>query len=603
MEKELRYSTIESGSNEMIVEGYAIVFDQRTMLYEVEGVKYYETIDRQSLNNTDLKDVCLKYNHGDNGKILARTRNNTLELKVDDKGLFIKAKIAETTDGKDLYELIKRGDLDKMSFAFIVDDDDYDGNTHTRIIRSIKKVFEVSIVDTPAYEGTSIIAKRCKDNFVKEYQLSVRNDLLNKLCGNNYQERKTYNDLSIEELKIERLDRLKNLITRNELNKQNKKINNGGNSFLAFGGLNTLDSEKECELYREYEELLREYRGNTTYRKRFLPLKELKESLNIENMDFREGYSFTNIKEGEDKMEKREFSKELLEKRSALLSSGVLIPQIEYDVIQPKFNDVSGILDLVQIMPINEGNSFKVPYVKSTSVGHITTEQSSYNETATTFGTAEINAQKITAFFQYSEEVEKLPAAKYEAYIVAELSKIIKRKMVEQVVKGNNSSQFSGLYDTTVVQTSADLEIAEINSKTLNDIIYGHDTESEEVEGNNVLFLNKKDLGAFANVTDSSGNHIYNIVFSDNGQTGHINGTKFCICNSLNALSDPLTEGENYTMVYMDPTKYMLAIFGPIEIKKDYSTGFRTGIISVKANAFAGGSAVSQFGITRIKKA
>ena len=139
MDKELRYSTITGNDNEMIIEGYAIVFNQRTLLYEVEGVKYYEIIERSALNTTDLKDVCLKYNHGDNAKVLARTRNNTLELNIDNTGLFIRAKLADTSDGKDLYSLIQRGDLDKMSFAFTVDDDTFDRSSNTRHIRKFLK--------------------------------------------------------------------------------------------------------------------------------------------------------------------------------------------------------------------------------------------------------------------------------------------------------------------------------------------------------------------------------------------------------------------------------------------------------------------------------
>jgi len=149
----------EPDNDEMIVEGYAVRFDEPTMLYEYEGTKYYEVIDRMALDQADLSDVPFKYNHSDNVMIMARTRSKTLKLSIDDRGLFIRASLANTTGGRDLYELIKRGDIDKMSFAFTVREDSYDRETRTRTIRSIDKLWDVAAVETPAYDTTSISAR------------------------------------------------------------------------------------------------------------------------------------------------------------------------------------------------------------------------------------------------------------------------------------------------------------------------------------------------------------------------------------------------------------------------------------------------------------
>ena len=90
---------------------------------------------------------------------MARTRNNTLQLTIDEFGLFIRAELADTTTGNDLYKLIKRGDIDKMSFAFTVLEDTYDRESRTRAINKIDKLFDVAAVDLPAYDGTSINAR------------------------------------------------------------------------------------------------------------------------------------------------------------------------------------------------------------------------------------------------------------------------------------------------------------------------------------------------------------------------------------------------------------------------------------------------------------
>jgi len=148
--------------NDMIVEGYAVIFNEPTVIFtDSAGIEYYEVIDKHALDNCDMSDVPFKYNHSDDVMVMARTRNKTLQLSVDDKGLFIRANLANTTTGNDLYQLIKRGDIDKMSFAFVVapEGDNYDVKTRTRIITAIEKLFDVSAVDLPAYDTTSISAR------------------------------------------------------------------------------------------------------------------------------------------------------------------------------------------------------------------------------------------------------------------------------------------------------------------------------------------------------------------------------------------------------------------------------------------------------------
>ena len=122
--KEYRTSEVRSADDgdKLIVEGYAAVFDSPTLIFESEttGYKYYEVVNRGAFDGADLSDVVMKYNHDDQAMVLARTRNKTLQLTVDDHGLKINAELANTSAGRDVYELIKRGDLDKMSFAFTV---------------------------------------------------------------------------------------------------------------------------------------------------------------------------------------------------------------------------------------------------------------------------------------------------------------------------------------------------------------------------------------------------------------------------------------------------------------------------------------------------
>jgi uncharacterized protein len=152
----------DPNDKEMIVEGYAIRFNEPA-IFDFGGEEFREIIDKKSIDKADITDVPFKYNHSDNVMIMARTRNKTLQLIRDEQGLFIRASLADTTAGRDLYTLIKRGDIDKMSFAFTVDyennGDEYDRQTKTRTITRIKKIWDVAAVDTPAYDTTSISAR------------------------------------------------------------------------------------------------------------------------------------------------------------------------------------------------------------------------------------------------------------------------------------------------------------------------------------------------------------------------------------------------------------------------------------------------------------
>lgn len=165
--KEIRISelrTLENTNNEgeMIVEGYAAVFETETDLGWCK-----EVISRDAFNNCNMSDCVLKYNHNDNCLILARTRNKSLELTVDSKGLKIKANLIDTTQNRDIYKMIKAGLLDKMSFAFSVRKQEWDYENDVRRITEISQLFDVSVVDVPAYETTEIYA-RSKEDYEKE---------------------------------------------------------------------------------------------------------------------------------------------------------------------------------------------------------------------------------------------------------------------------------------------------------------------------------------------------------------------------------------------------------------------------------------------------
>ena len=156
---DLQFRAEDTEDNKMEIKGYAAVFNSP------ETYDYTEVIAPTAFDEADMSDVVLRYNHNDNFMVLARTRNKSLELNVDEKGLMIDATLQDDiTEHRDIFNAIKSGLIDKQSFAFIVDEDEYDYDTDTRTITRIGKVFDVSVVDQPFYNETDVSVARDVDN-------------------------------------------------------------------------------------------------------------------------------------------------------------------------------------------------------------------------------------------------------------------------------------------------------------------------------------------------------------------------------------------------------------------------------------------------------
>jgi len=150
---ELRTSEVRAaGDDSLVIEGYAANFDTETDL----GY-FRETIARGAFDDVLEDDVRLLLNH--EGAPMARTTNGTLELSVDESGLKYRAALADTQDGRDLYKLIKRGDISQSSFAFTITDEQWSEDRSTRTVQRMGKLLDVSPVTYPAYATTTVSAR------------------------------------------------------------------------------------------------------------------------------------------------------------------------------------------------------------------------------------------------------------------------------------------------------------------------------------------------------------------------------------------------------------------------------------------------------------
>lgn len=158
-------------------EGYATKFNEPYLLYEFEdGQKIYEEIDRNAFDGCDMSDVILQLNH--EGKVYARQSNKTLFLEANQSGLLCYGDLGKSEASKQIHEEIKSGLLTKMSFGFVIAEEKYNKETHTRTILKIKKLYDVSVVSIPANDNTYIQARSFADGvYQQELEECKKKDL------------------------------------------------------------------------------------------------------------------------------------------------------------------------------------------------------------------------------------------------------------------------------------------------------------------------------------------------------------------------------------------------------------------------------------------
>ena len=148
---ELQIREAQEGTGSTVY-GYAIVWDSASKLIREGGRKFTEFFSKGSVDPVG-KDIRLLAHH-DSKQVLARTKSGTLRVWADDKGIAFEADLPDTTTGRDMKELLKRGDISSMSFGFTPEDEQWSDNYSKKIVRKAD-MYEISLVGVPAYSATS----------------------------------------------------------------------------------------------------------------------------------------------------------------------------------------------------------------------------------------------------------------------------------------------------------------------------------------------------------------------------------------------------------------------------------------------------------------
>src|SRR5574344_1483872 len=230
--------------------------------------------------------------------------------------------------------------------------------------------------------------------------------------------------------------------------------------------------------------------------------------------------------------------KDLREARTIKVdSSNILLPSYTDDKIaEYPFREVSTIVDKVNVVNLNGGETYKKSYVKGHGDAGLTAEGADYTETEPTFDYVTVTKFKVTAYTEITEELEKLPNLPYQAEVLKNINLSLKKKISEQILRGpGTSNTFTGIFSDKAIALSdtADLEITSITDSTLDDIIFAYGGD-EEVEGGAYLSLNKNDLREFAGLRTAEGRKVHTIDYINNT----IDGIQYIINSHCKAISD-----------------------------------------------------------------
>lgn len=380
---------------------------------------------------------------------------------------------------------------------------------------------------------------------------------------------------------------------------------------------------KQVELLEDLEPEEKEVDDRSLLRGAIEDLEEEKRNLNLQN-----AHEIEKPKKEERKVDEKELieqrAKDLKEgkavkiafdngeQRSVTVSGGtILVPKKYKNEISESFNAVSGMVDMLNTIPLNGGESYSVAFEKGYGEGDYTTEGGEYNDVDVETDYVETGRAKITSYIEVTKEVKKLPSANYLALISKRVTSAIKKKIgAQSVVGAGTTNTIKGIYnaDTKVMPTeegTSDIELTGIDADTLNEITFAYGG-NEDVEVPQTLILSKEDLKAFAKVKTEDGKFVYAIT--KNGARGTISykdgglAVPFVINSACNSISNASTAAGKYTMIYGSLSDYEMPVFSDIEVQESTDYQFKKGMICYRADAIIGGTVSKYNGFVRVKK-
>lgn len=502
---EYRSAGWEAGEGNKI-SGYAIVFEQRTVLYKdpMTGYEYGEIIDRHALDSTDMTDVILRYDH--EGRVLARTRNNSLRLSVDDHGLAIEADMNGSDEARSYYNDVKAGLVDKMSFCFEVAADEWDEATRTRRIKSISRLYDVSLVSFPAYEQTQVSARG-------HFEALAEPD---RRAFQEAETRAVLADIEERMGKYESLTRAEpeDFMTREEVARSfehnrhahplaRRKIDERDPIFREMLEIRTgwetavgkVNVQKAQEMRHRFQQLegelaaLTEKRGQTvnavingegeTIRK--FEADTARKDNNMENIEIRAFQKF--IAQGT-------MQNLTAEERAGLTTSGsgAVMPVDIYNhmITDSKYSDL---LSRATVMNVSDAGTLKVP-VASSNTATWKEELAAVTATSPTLTSIDLGGKELMRVVQYSAAVEHMTAEQFTAWMADLCASEVVETLENAFITGDTDSDapHDGLQNLTWTPNTNAVEAT--TAISASDVAKGLSLLPQKYARNAILLMN-----------------------------------------------------------------------------------------------------------------
>ena len=299
--------------------------------------------------------------------------------------------------------------------------------------------------------------------------------------------------------------------------------------------------------------------------------------------------------------------KKKVQYKNTLTSSSTVLTKHTAEDVKPTFNDTSSLIDRVKVVPLPGGESYKRGFEKGNGTGGYSAEGADYTSAEPTFGYAEMNKTKVTAYCEEPEEIVKLSPSDYDRVIGGSSERAVRKFISREILVGTGASgHLTGIFHVPssaandIIDRNTDIAVAEIDEDTLDEIIYGFGGD-EEVEDVAVLILNKADLKAFATCRKTNGDKAYTVV--NRGNTGTIDGVPYIINSACKAISASTTSTGDYAMAYGPLSNYELPVFSDMDVQHSTEFKFKQGQIAHRADIFVGGNVAAWNGFLRVKKA
>lgn len=289
----------------------------------------------------------------------------------------------------------------------------------------------------------------------------------------------------------------------------------------------------------------------------------------------------------------------IFSRMSKTSDTGIVMPK-NYDnnIREQLFPTVSSIYDKFTFLNVNGGESITIPFDKSKAEAGVTAEGAAYHEITGNFDYVTIGRKKITAYFEVSEEFEKLPKANYEAILRSELQKALKRKIISLAINDDGTNGFAGILSSNantlkVCPAEKDFTIDAMDGKLLRKIqfAYGY---ADEVEAPETLFMNKNDIRTLALLDGKNQQYAYD--FDSKRKT--LDNVPFCtpsVIAGYNAAKAAMCG------FYGDVSTYTIAIFSPVEVQRSTDYKFKENMVAYRASVFVGGAPSALCGLMRLK--